>query len=105
MPTSYPTKVAIAGQRDIDTPLIRRRSRHGGFIKRKMEDRRRQVAEQEAAPQKANPRRCRAAGDRLERAPGQANAHAVLADHRGRHHGRLLVLAGALPSLPHRRVI
>ena len=39
----------------------------------------------------------------LERAPGRAHAHAVLADDRGCDHGRLLVPAGALPGLPHHR--
>ena len=41
--------------------------------------------------------------DRLKRAPGQADADAVLADDRRGHHGRLLVPAGALPGLPHHR--
>jgi hypothetical protein len=39
----------------------------------------------------------------LLRAPGQADADAVLADDWRRHHGRLLVHAGALPDLPDNR--
>jgi hypothetical protein len=43
----------------------------------------------------------RAPDRRLERAPGQTDADVVLADHRRRHHRRLLVPVGALPCLPH----
>src|SRR5580700_4661759 len=39
----------------------------------------------------------------MERAPGRAHAHVVLANDRGGYHRRLLVPAGALPRLPHYR--
>src|SRR6516165_9757553 len=44
--------------------------------------------------------RCRTPDSRLERAPGQANANAVLANNRRCHHSGLLVPVGALPGLP-----
>jgi hypothetical protein len=47
------------------------------------------------------PRRRRTSDHCLERAPGQANADAVLADHRRGRKGRLLVPLGALPGLPY----
>jgi len=77
-----------------------------GFNKRKMEDACRQAAEQEAAARRATdrqiPRGRRAPDHGVERAPGQADAHAVFANDRRRDHGRPLVPAGALPGLPHR---
>jgi len=42
----------------------------------------------------------RAASDRLERAPGQADADAVLAGHRCGRGGQLSVPVGRLPGLP-----
>ena len=55
----------------------------------------------EAAARRATDRQIledagRAPRDRLERAPGQADADAVLADDRRHHYGRLLVLEGHL---------
>ena len=45
-------------------------------------------------------RRCRAPDRRLERPASQADADAVLAHDRRRHHRPLLVSLGALPSVP-----
>ena len=70
-----------------------------GFNKRKMEDARRQEAEKEAAARRATERQILEDAEQLVTA---WNADAVLADHRRRNRGRLLVPAGALPGLPHR---
>lgn len=74
-----------------------------GFNRRKMDDERRRAAEKEAAARRAlDPQvRRRAANRRLERAPGEAHADAVLTDDRRRGYGSPLVLVGPLPSLPH----
>jgi hypothetical protein len=63
-----------------------------GFNRRKLEDQRREAAEKEAATRRAT--------DAQERPPGQANAHAVLADDRRCRDSRLLVSMGPLPGLP-----
>jgi len=49
----------------------------------------------------ADPRQPHELGERFGRRIGQADADAVLADDRRRHHCRLLVPMGALPRLPH----
>ena len=75
-----------------------------GFNRRKMEDRRRQAAEKEAAApashRRSGARGRRTADRRMERASGQAYADDLLADDRRRDQGRLLVSVGALPCLP-----
>ncbi len=77
-----------------------------GFNKRKMEDRRRNAAEKEAAARRALGPQIIEDSVKLiefvERAPGRAHAYAVLANDRGGQYGGLLVPAGALPGLPHR---
>ena len=73
-----------------------------GFNKRKMEQRRLQAAEKEADARRATERQIHEDGERLlTGAPNQADVDAALTDDRRRHHGRLLVPAGALPGLPH----
>ena len=75
-----------------------------GFNRRKMEDQRREAAEKEAASRRATDAQVLEDAERLigawNGAPGQANAHAVLADNRCCYQSRLLVLMGSLPSLP-----
>jgi hypothetical protein len=63
-----------------------------GYNRRKLDAERKALAEAAAAARRTA---------RLERAPGPADAHAVLADNQGRYHRALLVPVGALSGLPH----
>jgi hypothetical protein len=75
-----------------------------GFNRRKLEDQRRETAEKEAASRRATDAQALEEAERLiarlERAPGQTNADAILADHRRGCRGWLLVSLGALSDLP-----
>ena len=68
-----------------------------------MEDQRRDAADKEAANRRATDAQVLEDAERLITAwnerQGQANADAVLADDRRRHHGPLLVPVGTLPGL------
>jgi hypothetical protein len=76
-----------------------------GFNRRKMQDQRREAVEKEASSRRATDAQVLEDSERLnrrlERAPGKADADAVLADDRCCHHGGLLAPMGALPSLLH----
>jgi hypothetical protein len=78
-----------------------------GFNKRKMEDRRRQAAEKEAAARRATERQILEDAEQLVTAWNERQAKRMpmlfSPTIRRRHHGRLLVPAGALPGLPHHR--
>ena len=74
-----------------------------GFNRRKLEDQRREAARKEAAKRRATDAQVIEDAERLIaawKAPGQANAYAVLAHSRRCHHSALLVSVGALPGLP-----
>jgi beta-phosphoglucomutase-like phosphatase (HAD superfamily) len=68
-----------------------------GFNHRKLEDQRREAVQKEAAKRRATDAQVIEDAERLIaawKAPGQANAYAVLADNRRCHH------SGAVPGLP-----
>ena len=78
-----------------------------GFNKRKMEDRRRKAAEQEAAARRAlGPQIIEDSVKLVEAWNARQAAHMPMLFSptiRGGHYSRLLVPAGALPGLPHYR--
>src|SRR5262249_14842779 len=74
-----------------------------GFNRRKMEDKRREAAEKEAAARRATDAQVLEDAERLiaawNEAPGIARAHDLFAHDRRRHQGGLLVPVGEVPRL------
>jgi hypothetical protein len=71
-----------------------------GFNKAKMEDTRRHEAVKEAAAHRATDRQMLEDAEQLVTA-WPHGCRCCFADHRRRHHSRLLVPTGALPGLPY----